>query len=165
MNSEESVRSDQYLTFTLGEDVFALEIAKVREVVDCTAITKVPRMPDYLCGVINLRGNVVSLVDLRLKMGMDAIKNREESCIVIAEVNMEGENLQVGVIMDSVREVIELSPEQIEPCPKLGTGLNTGFIQGMGRQQDEFVMIIDIDRVFSGRFTGEQLSENTGEAV
>lgn len=160
------MESDQYLTFTLGDDVFALEIARVREVVDYTTITRVPRMPDYLCGVINLRGNVISLVDLRLKMGMTAIKNREESCIVITEVKMEEEALQVGVIMDSVREVIELAPEQIEPCPKLGTGLNTGFIRGMGRQQDEFVMILNIDRVlFSAEEPGEQIFGDRGETV
>lgn len=160
------MESDQYLTFTLGEDVFALEIARVREVVDYTEITRVPRMPDYLCGVINLRGNVVSVADLRLKMGLPEIKNREEACIVITEVNMEGEQLQVGVIMDSVREVIELAPEQIEPCPKLGTGLNTGFIRGMGKQQDEFVMILDIDKIFSSaERSGGQISEDTGEPV
>ena len=146
--------------------MFALEIARVREVVDYTTVTRVPRMPAYLCGVINLRGTVVSLVDLRLKMGIPEIKSREESCIVIAEISMDEEQLQVGVIMDSVREVIELAPEQIEPCPKLGTGFNTGFIQGIGRQQDEFVMIIDIDRVLSpAETTGEQVSGDTGETA
>lgn len=142
-------RSSQYLTFTIGEEDFALEISKVREVLDYTTITKVPRMPDFLRGVINLRGNVVPVVDMSLKLGMKAIEKTVDTCIIICELDVDGEKTHMGAIADSVREVISLHPEQISPPPKLGTKLKTEFIQGMGKQDDSFLIILDIDRVFS----------------
>ncbi len=149
MNDNQQTETNQYLTFTLGGEEFALEIARVREVVDYTNITKVPRMPEHLCGVINLRGNVVSVIDLRLKLGMSAIDKTVDTCIVIAEVNMDGELLPVGVLTDSVQEVVDLDPSQIEQPPKIGTKLNTEFIQGIGRYGDNFMIILNIDRVLA----------------
>ncbi len=145
-----TVDSNQYLTLTLGLEHFAIEIPKVREVLDYTNITKVPRTPDFMRGVINLRGNVVPVVDLRLSLGMSAIEKTVDTCIVIVEVRIDTEVLAVGMLADSVQEVIEIDPAQVEPAPKLGTKLNTDFISGMGKRDEDFVMILDIDKVLSG---------------
>jgi len=139
----------QYLTFMLEEEVFALDIATVREVLDFTGVTKVPQTPDFMRGVINLRGNVVPVVDLRLKFGMPMTEKTVNTCVIIAEVALDGETVQLGAMADSVQEVLDLEPEQIEPPPRLGTKLNTEFIRGMGKHNDQFIIILDIDRVFS----------------
>lgn len=149
MNSEQQDQSIPYLTFTLGDEDFALEIDKVREVLDYPTLTKVPRMPDFLCGVINLRGNVVSVIDLRLKLGMSAIERTVDTCVVIVEVEIDGERTQMGALADSVKEVIELEPGQIAPPPKMGTRLDNRFLKGMGKRDDRFIIILDIDRVLS----------------
>lgn len=140
----------QYLTFRLGEEVFALDIAQVREVLDYTSITRVPRMPDFMCGVINLRGSVVPVVDMRLKFGMPKTEKTINTCIIIVEKSTGEERVQIGALADSVQEVIELEPDSIEPAPRIGTGLRVDFIRGMGKRGEKFVIILDIDRVFSG---------------
>lgn len=139
----------QYLTFKLGEDVFALDVEKVREVLDYTSITRIPRTPEFMRGVINLRGSVVPVVDLRLAFGMPATEKTVNTCIVVTEVSMEGENVVLGALADSVEEVIDLEPDQIQPGPKLGTSVNTDFVRGMGRRESGFIVILDIDRVFA----------------
>ena len=139
----------QYLTFKLDEEVFALDISKVREVLDYTNITKVPRTPEYMRGVINLRGSVVPVVDMRLKFGMTMTERSVNTCIIIVEVDLEGEKTILGALADSVQEVLDLDPESIEPAPKIGTRLNTDFIMGMGKRDAKFIIILDIDRVFS----------------
>jgi purine-binding chemotaxis protein CheW len=139
----------QYLTFKLDEEVFALDITKVREVLDFTSITKVPQTPDFMRGVINLRGSVVPVVDLRLKLGMRMTEKTVNTCIIIAEVSLDSETIILGALADSVQEVIDLEPEQIEAAPKIGTQLNTDFIKGMGKRDSGFIMILNIDRVFS----------------
>jgi len=149
MNDKATTETAQYLTFGLGEEEFALEITKVREVMDYTAITKVPRMPEFLSGVINLRGNVVPVIDLRLKLGMSATKKTADTCIVIMEIEVDGELIDMGALADSVQEVIDLDPAQIKPPPRLGTKLNTEFIQGMGKRDDKFLIILNIDKVLA----------------
>ena len=139
----------QYLTFRLGEEVFALEISQVREVLDYTQITRVPRMPEFMRGVINLRGSVVPVVDLRLKFGMSATGRTVNTCIIIVEVEVEGERTLLGALADSVQEVIDLDAGQIEPPPRLGTSIRADFIRGMGKRDERFVIILDVDRVFS----------------
>ncbi|MCK9297324.1 MAG: chemotaxis protein CheW [Desulfobulbaceae bacterium] len=139
----------QYLTFKLGEEVFALDVAKVREILDFTTVTRVPQTPDYMRGVINLRGSVVPVLDLRLKFGMSATEKTVNTCVIVAEMVVEGEVLVMGVLSDSVQEVIDLEPEQIEPAPRIGTTINTEFILGMGKHNEQFMMILDIDKVFS----------------
>lgn len=139
----------QYLTFTLNEEVFALDIGKVREVLDYTTVTRVPRTPEFMCGVINLRGNVVPVVDMHLKFGMPAIEKGVNTCIIIVEVTVDGETTVLGAMADSVQEVLDLEPDQIEPVPRIGTKLNIDFLQGMGKDGERFVMILNIDRVFS----------------
>jgi purine-binding chemotaxis protein CheW len=139
----------QYLTFRLDEEVFALDISKVREVLDYTNITKVPRTPDFMRGVINLRGNVVPVVDMRLKFGMTKTEQSVNTCIIIVEISIEGETTVLGALADAVQEVVELGAEQIEPAPRIGTRLRTEFIRGMGKKDDHFIIILDIDKVFS----------------
>jgi purine-binding chemotaxis protein CheW len=128
----------QYLTFRLAEEVYALDIAKVREVLDFTTVTKVPRTPEFMRGVINLRGSVVPVVDLRLKFGMS-----------ITEVTVDTDTTVLGVLADAVQEVMDLQPEDISAPPKIGTKLRTEFITGMGKREDRFIILLDIDKVFS----------------
>ena len=149
MAATEIVESTQYLTFTLDEELFALDIAKVREVLDYTSITKVPQTPDFMRGVINLRGSVVPVVDMRSKFNMPVAETTVNTCIIIVEVDIDGEGTVLGAMADSVQEVLELGPEQIEPPPRIGTKLKTDFIKGMGKRDDHFVIILDIDKVFS----------------
>jgi purine-binding chemotaxis protein CheW len=139
----------QYLTYKLGEEVFALDIAKVREVLDFTTVTKVPRTPGFMRGVINLRGSVVPVVDLRLKFGMSRTEKTVNTCVIIVEVTVDGETTVLGALADSVQEVMDLGPGQIEPAPKIGTTVYHDFIKGMGKQDEHFVIILDIDKVFS----------------
>jgi purine-binding chemotaxis protein CheW len=138
-----------YLTFTLGEEVFAVDVQKVREVLDFTSITKVPRTPDFMRGVINLRGSVVPVIDMRLKFGMEVTEETVDTCVIVMEVRLDDETTVIGALADSVKEVFDLDPEQIEPPPRIGTSLNTEFIHGMGKHNEQFIIILDIDRVFS----------------
>jgi len=146
MSMEES---NQYLTFELNDEVFALDITQVREVLDFTNVTKVPNTPDFMCGVINLRGGVVPVVDMRRKFGMPRAEKTVNTCIVIAEVAIDDESTVLGALVDSVQEVLVLEPEQIEPPPRLGTKMKTDFIRGMGKQDDRFIILLDIDKVFA----------------
>jgi len=151
MVDQETVTGGQYLSFTLREESFAVEIDKVREVLDVTTLTRIPRMPEYLSGVINLRSNVVPVVDLGLVLGMVAIAKTVNTCIMIVDINVPGEtsSVQMGVLTDSVQAVLDLGAEDIEPVPRMGTNLNTNFIRGMGRQDEKFLILLDIDRVLA----------------
>lgn len=148
----------QYLTFKLSEEVFAVEVAKVREILELTSITKVPQTPDFMRGVINLRGSVVPVMDMRLKFGMPATEQTVNTCIIVVEVDQEGETIIVGALADSVQEVFELEPDQIEPAPRIGAKLNTDFLLGMGKHDSQFIMILDIDRTF----TSEEIATSSG---
>jgi purine-binding chemotaxis protein CheW len=139
----------QYLTFLLDKEIFALDVAKVREILEFTTITKVPKTPDYMRGVINLRGSVVPVVDMRLKFGMGKTVKSLNTCIVVVEILLDGEITIIGILTDSVQEVFELEPIDIEAPPKIGTQLKTEFIKGMGKRDDYFIIILDIDKVFS----------------
>lgn len=140
---------DQYLTFTLGDEIFALDIGTVREVLELTSITSIPRTPEFMRGVINLRGHAVPVVDLRLKFGMSRTKETVDTCIIIVEVDFDGERTIMGALADSVREVFEMPPDTIEQAPKMGTNINTEYIKGVGKQDDHFVIILDINKIFS----------------
>ena len=139
----------QFLTFRLDEEIFALDITKVREVLDYTIVTKVPRTPDFMRGVINLRGSVVPVVDLRIKFGMSATESGVNTCIIITEVQVDNESVVLGALADAVQEVLDLDAGSIAPPPRIGTKLRTDFIKGMGKQNDRFIIILDIDKVFS----------------
>jgi len=145
----EELQTTQYLTFTLADEVFAVDVARVREILEMPSITKVPQVPDFMLGVINLRGCVVPVIDLRQKFGMQETAQTVNTCIIVVEVAMDGENIVLGSLADSVQEVIEMEPSQIEAAPHIGTNLKTDFIKGMGKHDGRFVMILDIDKVFS----------------
>jgi purine-binding chemotaxis protein CheW len=161
MSATEITETRQYLTFKLGEEVFATDVAKVREVLDFTTITKIPRTPDFMSGVINLRGNVVPVVDLRLCFEMSKTVKTVNTCVVVVEMLLDGEPTVIGALADSVEEVIDLEPDQIEPAPKIGTQIRTDFIKGMGKRDSQFIMILDIDRIFSA----EELAAVRGAEV
>lgn len=140
----------QYLSFIVGGDRYAIELLKVREILRCEAITRVPRMPLAVRGVINLRGNVVPVVDLALKFGMSACEVQKRSCIVILEVRSEeGETSVIGVLADAVEDVIGLAPEALKPPPAFGTRVRMDFLHGIGQSSQGFMLILDIDRVLS----------------
>jgi purine-binding chemotaxis protein CheW len=138
-----------YLTFVLGTENFAVDVRNVREVLDFTSATRVPRMPGFMRGVINLRGSVVPVIDMRLKFGMEKAEDGVDTCVIVMEIGLDGETTVVGALADAVKEVFNLEAGQIEPPPRIGTSLNTDFIRGMGKHDEEFIIILDIDRVFS----------------
>lgn len=147
VNIEDSI---QYLTFKLDGDAYATEITKVREVLEHTDVTRVPRTPDYMKGVINLRGSVVPVIDLRMQFGLKSGEVTVDTCIIIVEVNINGQATVLGELADSVQEVIDLTPDQLEPAPTLGTRVNNKFIHAMGKASDgSFIIVLDIDKVFS----------------
>jgi len=150
MNDMGIMEPTKFVTFKLDEEIYALAISQVREVLDFTTVTKVPQTPEFVRGVINLRGGVVPVVDLKSKFGLKKTEKAVDTRIVIAEILVDTETTILGMLADSVREVIELEPGQISPAPKIGTRLKTDFIRGMGKVEDEFIIILDIDRVFSG---------------
>jgi len=149
MSVSEITETRQYLTFRLSNETFAIDVAKVREVLDLTTITAIPRTPEFMSGVINLRGSVVPVVDLRLCFEMTRTESTRNTCIVVVEVQLDGEATVIGALADSVEEVIDLEPEQIQPAPKIGAQIRTDFIKGMGKRDSQFIMILDIDRIFS----------------
>ena len=149
MSVQGITQTSQYLTFKLDNEIYAMDITTVREVLDITQITKVPQMPDFMCGVINLRGRVVPVVDLRLKFGLEKATSLKEACIVIIEIILDDEETILGILVDSVQEVISLEPEQVDPPPRIGTRLKTKFIKGMGKKDKEFIIILETAKVFS----------------
>jgi purine-binding chemotaxis protein CheW len=145
----EMAAAQQYLTFKLGEEVFAVDIARVREVLDFTEVTKIPLTPAYLRGVINLRGSVVPVADLRLKLGMTRTERSANTCVIIAEIDVDGETTLLGALADSVQEVLALDANEIRPAPRIGTRLNTDCIRGLGNRDDRSIIVLEIDKVFS----------------
>lgn len=162
MSTTDTVEMTRHLTFTLGSDEYALDIGQVREVLDYTAVTKVPRMPEFMRGIINVRGSAVPVVDLRLKLDMSKSEKTVNSYVIISEVAVDGETAIIGLLADSVQEVLDLETEHIEPAPKIGARLNTEFISGMGKREGKFVIILDINKVFS---TEDLSVVQTGQAA
>ena len=142
---------EQFLTFTLRDEEYAMDITKVREVLDVTTLTRIPRMPSYLSGVINLRGNVVPVIDLGLRLGLPPISFTVDSCIMIMEILVGEEQMPVlmGGMTDRVKTVLAISPENIAPPPRMGINISTDFIMGMAKEDDKFLIILDIDKVLT----------------
>jgi purine-binding chemotaxis protein CheW len=160
MEENNDVALNQYLTFTLAKEQYAVSVSKVMEVLEYTNITKVPRTLDFMRGVINVRGSVIPVIDLRLKFDMEEAERTIDTSIIVMNVNVGDESVTLGTLADSVQEVISLDPSSIEPAPQIGTKINTRFISGIGKQNDRFIIILDIDAVFSDQeiaaVTGEQ---------
>lgn len=148
LNPDEN-KSNQYLTFTLRDEDFAIDIAKVREVLDVTTMTKIPQMPSFISGVINLRGNVVPVLDLGCRLGMEPVVPTKNTCVMIVETTIDETIVSMGTVADSVQMVLDLQTSEIEEVPRMGTDINTDFINGMGRQGDKFLVILNIDKVLS----------------
>jgi purine-binding chemotaxis protein CheW len=139
----------QYLTFILGGEVFAIGILNIKEIIKYAQLTEVPRMPEFIRGVINLRGSVVPVIDLRSRFGKPASAVSRRTCIVIIEVIYDDELHVVGMMVDGVNEVLEIAPGEIEPPPSFGAKIRADFIRGMGKVDGKFVIILDVDHVLS----------------
>ncbi len=140
----------QYLTFELGEEPYGLQILKVQEIIGMTSVTRVPRMPDFVRGVINLRGKVIPVIDLRSRFSLESQEQTERTCIIVVQIGASGHQVTLGIIVDQVSEVVDIGPDQIEPSPDFGTNVDTTFILGMGKVGERVIMLLDLDRVLSG---------------
>jgi purine-binding chemotaxis protein CheW len=149
MEQEEISTADQYLTFIIDDESFAISIERVREVLDTAIITEVPATPDHVRGVLNLRGNVVPVVDLKQKFGLGTTEKTVDTCTVIVEVDVAGDEMIVGFMVDSMREVFDIDESEIEPPPTVGTRFSVDYMQGMAKHGDEFIVILDIDKLFA----------------
>lgn len=153
----------QYLTFKLADEMFALDVAQVREILDFTTITKVPRSPAFMRGVINVRGSVVPVVDLSAKFDMMSTEKTIDTRIVVMEVVNKDEVMIIGALADAVHNVIDITADQIEATPRVTTQFNPDFIKGIGKLQDDMIIILDINHVFSaGEISDAQPSTAAG---
>ncbi len=152
--------SAQYLTFALGDEVFAMDIRTVREIIQHRPMTTVPLMPEFMRGVINLRGAVVPVIDLRARFGRGPATVCKKTCIVILDAVRNGERVELGLMVDAVSEVIEIAAEQIEPPPDFGASVRREFINGMGKVGDRFVILLEPDRAIDVDEMAELCSAN-----
>jgi purine-binding chemotaxis protein CheW len=139
----------QYLTFFVAEERYAIAILDVKEIIEVSQMTRVPMTPDYIRGVINLRGNVVPVVDLCARLGKGRSELTKRSCIVLVEVEAGGERQPLGMLVDEVNEILEIPASHLQPAPDFGTDIRTDFIQAMGRVDDLFMILLDINHVLS----------------
>lgn len=140
-------KEGKYLTFVLGTEEYGLEIMKVREIMGYLEVTSVPQTPHHVRGVINLRGQVIPVIDLRVKFGMDTVETTDATCIIVVEMSQDGRDVSVGVIVDQVSEVLDIAGEDIEESPNFGGGVNTDFILGMAKVENSVKTLLDIDKV------------------
>ena len=139
----------QYLTFTLGEEVFAMDIRCVREIIQHSSMTMVPLMPEFVRGVINLRGSVVPVIDLQSRFGRPVAQFGKKTCVVIFDVGPDGDKVELGLLVDAVSEVIDIAASQIEPPPQFGTTIQREFIRGLGKVGSEFIVILEPERALN----------------
>lgn len=139
----------QYLTFLLGGEMFAIEILNIKEIIEYGSLTTVPMMPEFIRGVINLRGRVVPVIDLLSRFGRKSTEITKRSCNVIIEVEADGEKADVGIVVDAVSEVLEIAASEIEPAPSFGAKIRADFISGMGKVNGKFVIILNVSKVLS----------------
>jgi len=145
---ENKAKSNSYLTFKIGEELFASHVSSVNNIVEVPKITKVPKSPDYLVGVMNLRGSVLPVIDTRLKFGKTSTKVSKNTCILILEINVAEELVYAGALVDSVQEVIEIKEDQILPPPQVGQLKTIEFIYGIVKVREEFVMLVNMNLIF-----------------
>jgi purine-binding chemotaxis protein CheW len=149
MNEDKLTRINSYLSFKLGEEEFAAHVGKVLNILEMTRITEVPKAPDYMKGVINLRGIVLPVIDTRIKFGMSPTEYTTNTCIIVLDIDVDGEPIQVGALVDAVQAVLELDKAQIMPPPSIGSKYRSEFIEGVANVDDKFIMILNMDAVFS----------------
>ncbi len=143
--TKKTVGEGQFLTFVLGKEEYGIEILRAREIIGLMEITTVPQTPDYMKGVINLRGKVIPVIDLRLKFSMPEVEHTQETCIIVVEVG----SAQAGIIVDSVSEVTDIRGEDIEDAPDFGQEIDTDSIMGLGKSKDKIIILLDIEKVLS----------------
>ncbi len=143
-------KEGKYLTFALGSEEYGLEILKVREIIGYMDITAVPQTPEHVKGVINLRGQVIPVIDLRAKFGMETAEITEESCIIVVEISQGNRKFSTGIVVDHVQEVLDIDGQDIEEAPQFGSSVDTSFILGMGKIGDSVKILLDIDKVLAG---------------
>lgn len=136
----------QYLTYHLGDEIFAMDIRAVREIIQYASMTVVPLMPDFVRGVINLRGQVVPVIDLQSRLGRATAQVGKKTCIIIFDASRDGEKMELGLMVDSVSEVIDIADSQIEPAPQFGASIRRDFIRGMGKVNEAFIVILEPER-------------------
>lgn len=139
----------KYLTFALGNEEFGLEILKVREIIGFMEVTAVPQTPPHVKGVINLRGQVIPVVDLRMNFGMEEAEVTEQTCIIVVEIDVDGRQFQTGIVVDRVSEVLDIAQKDIEDAPQFGSTVDTDFILGMGKIGESVKILLDIDKVLA----------------
>ncbi len=138
-----------FLTFRMMDEVFAIDVLKVIEILELSKITKVPRAPEFMVGIINLRGNVLPVIDARTKFGMPKKEATVETCIIVMDIDVDDDVVTLGALVDSVSEVIEIQAEAIQKSPSIGARYNSDFIDGLVKKDDDFVMILNIGKAFS----------------
>ena len=148
-------KDGKYLTFALANEEYGLEILKVREIIGYMDITAVPQTPEYVKGVINLRGQVIPVIDLRAKFGMEATDVTEQTCIIVVEIDQDGRGFNTGIVVDYVQEVLDIDGENIEKAPQFGSSVDTEFILGMGKVGNSVKILLDIDKVLGGEQFGD----------
>lgn len=143
-------KAGKYLTFALGKEQYGLEILKVREIIGYMEITAIPQTPHYVKGVINLRGQVIPVIDLRVKFSMPSADVTEQTCIIVCEIHSGSKSFSTGTIVDNVEEVLDIANKDIEEAPQFGSTVDTDFILGMGKIDDTVKILLDIDKVLAG---------------
>ena len=149
MNNENLSKINSFLSFKLGDEEFAAHVGKVLNILEMTKITEVPRAPEYMKGVINLRGTVLPVIDTRIKFGMPPTEYTTNTCIIVLDVDMDGESIHVGALVDSVQAVLEFDSNNIMPAPSIGSRYRSEFIEGVVNVDDKFIMLLNMDAVFS----------------
>lgn len=149
MNQDNLSRINSYLSFKLGEEEFAAHVGKVLNILELTKITEVPKAPTYMKGVINLRGTVLPVIDTRIKFGMTPTEYTTNTCIIVLDIDVDGETIQVGALVDAVQAVLEIEKGKIMPPPSIGSKYKSEFIEGVANIDEKFIMILDMDAVFS----------------
>jgi purine-binding chemotaxis protein CheW len=141
--------NDQYLTFFMAGEEYAISILQVTDIIECGVVTRVPGTPLWIRGVHNLRGTVVPVIDLAIKFGLPATEITRRTCVVIVELRIDDEAVVMGVMADSVHQVVDFTPEQIQPAPSFGPRIRASYLLGMASSNNKFVLMLDIDRIFS----------------
>jgi purine-binding chemotaxis protein CheW len=146
-------KAGKYLTFALGKEEYGIEILKVREIIGYMTITAVPQMPDYVRGIINLRGQVIPVVDLRSRFAMEPKEITDQTCIIVVDIHHESRSFNAGLVVDHVQEVLNIENGNIDDAPQFGTEVNTDFLLGIGKSGSTIKLLLDIDRVLEGMGT------------
>ncbi len=149
VETETIVRDGKYLTFSLAEEEYGIEILKIKEIIGMMPVTEVPQTPDFIKGVINLRGKVIPVIDLRSRFGMQSIGYTDRTCIIVVEILCQEQTVQIGIVVDTVSEVLNVKSDEVEETPAFGTRLDTEYISGMAKIQGGVKILLDIDRVLN----------------